>query len=251
MTATFWGFYYRVLSFRASGGKEEGCTATSQESLPPHPASQIRYMINIQCHMGSWGTTGSVFPELDGRREWRSNVIQILPKKKKRKTKAWVCINTPLGILPLICETVDAGVSKRSLQRTPLLAGKSRTKADSPREGAVCWVHIISRLSRLQVKDSFVDVDCKSSPHAEQSDMLMRRRTDKLSYQPVTLIKSSDGATWPAVRTLSHSVLPLAGETTVTEPKVPINARTYFSADIMSAVVMLCAFFFYIKGSEL
>lgn len=168
MTATFWGFYYRVLSFRPSGGKEEGYTATSQESLPPHSPSQIRYMINIQCHMGSWGTTGSVFPELDGRREWRSNVIQILQKKKKkRKTKARVCINTPLGILPLICETVDAGVSKRSLQRTPLLAGKSRTEADSPREGGVCRVHIISRLgfSRLQVKDSFVDVNCKSSPH--------------------------------------------------------------------------------------
>lgn len=81
MTATFSGFYYRVLNCRPQGG-----AATSQESLPP----QIRYMINIQWHMGLWVTTGSVSLNLmeEGVTEQRN----IDPQTKVR-----VCINTPSG----------------------------------------------------------------------------------------------------------------------------------------------------------
>ena len=76
-------------------------------------------MINIQWHMGLWVTTGSVSLNLMEEGGWRSNVIQ------DPQTKRGSLHQHTLGIHPLISKTVDASVSKRSPQHTPLLTGKS------------------------------------------------------------------------------------------------------------------------------
>lgn len=107
-----------MLSCRPRGGGVGGCCCHISGISLPHQIHDKYSMTH-----GFMGNSGFCFPELDGRWAWRSNVIQILKSASLHQH--------PLGIHPLISKTVDASVSKWSLQNTPLLTGKSTLQDQS------------------------------------------------------------------------------------------------------------------------